>query len=356
MARGSVLRMGEGVVGIDVERVSAWLEASVPGTKGPFDFTLIAGGRSNLTFRVTDAHGRSIALRRPPVSHVLPTAHDMVREYTVISALGPAGIPVPDALALCEDDSVNERPFYVMSFVDGHILRSAEAAEKELPIEVRARVGPNLATTLAQLHAVDPDEVGLGGLARHEGYIDRQIRRWQGQFEQMRVEGVDHGDLVESVGATLAERIPVQQRVSIVHGDYRLDNTVLDDEGRVAAILDWEICTLGDPLADIGILCTYWTDPGDRVAALVGQDGTSAPGFSTRRDVLEAYTEASGLDTSQISYYMAFGYWKLACILQGVYARYVAGATAGDTGSVEDFPRHVTALATLARNLLGEAV
>jgi aminoglycoside phosphotransferase (APT) family kinase protein len=125
MARGSVLRMGEGVVGIDVERVSAWLEASVPGTKGPFDFTLIAGGRSNLTFRVTDAHGRSIALRRPPVSHVLPTAHDMVREYTVISALGPAGIPVPDALALCEDDSVNERPFYVMSFVDGHILRSA---------------------------------------------------------------------------------------------------------------------------------------------------------------------------------------------------------------------------------------
>jgi aminoglycoside phosphotransferase (APT) family kinase protein len=347
--------MGGEVVGIDVARVSPWLEANVPGVTGPFEFTLIAGGRSNLTFRVTDASGRSLALRRPPVSHVLPTAHDMVREFTIISALGPAGIPVPDALALCEDETVNGRPFYVMSFVDGHILRNAADAEKELPLDARARVGPNLAMTLAQLHAIDPSEVGLGDLARHSGYIERQIRRWQGQFEQMRVDGDGDGELVEAVGRTLAERIPVQQRVSVVHGDYRLDNTVLDDEGRVAAILDWEICTLGDPMADIGILCVYWSDPGDRFQTLVGQDGTLAPGFSTRREVLDAYTQASGLDTSQVSYYMAFGYWKLACILQGVYARYIAGATAGDTGSVEEFPKHVTALAATAHRLLGEA-
>ena len=186
----------------------------------------------------------------------------MVREYTIISALGPAGIPMPETFALCTDDAVNERPFYVMSFVEGHILRTADAAERELTAEARASAGASLATTLAQLHAVYPDDVGLGGLARHDGYIERQIRRWQGQFEQMRVEGIDHGELVEEVGATLADRIPDQQRVSIVHGDYRLDNTVLDDYGRVKAILDWEICTLGDPLADIGLLCVYWSEAG----------------------------------------------------------------------------------------------
>jgi aminoglycoside phosphotransferase (APT) family kinase protein len=345
--------MGQDVVGIDVPRVSKWLEANVPGATGPFEFTLIAGGRSNLTFRVTDASGHDWALRRPPTSHVLPTAHDMVREHTVISALEPVGIPVPKPLALCTDEAVNERPFYVMSFVDGHILRDATSAAAELPESARARVGSNLATTLARLHAVDPDAVGLGSLARHEGYIERQVRRWRGQYEQMKVEGVEQGDIVEEVGRALEASIPDQQRVSVVHGDYRLDNTVLDDDGEVKAILDWEICTLGDPLADIGLLCCYWADAGDNQVALVGQAPTTAPGFDTRDQVLKAYTAASGLDTTRVPYYMAFGYWKLACILQGVYARYVAGATAGDTGSVETFPTHVVALATSARDLLG---
>jgi len=334
-------------------RVSAWLDSNIPGSEGPFEFTLIAGGRSNLTFRVTDAAGHSWALRRPPVSHVLPTAHDMVREHTVLTALLPAGIPVPATVALCTDDAVNERPFYVMEFVDGHILRDATSAERELALFARSSVGTNLACTLAKLHAVDVDDVGLGQLGRHDGYIERQVKRWRGQYEQMKTGGVEAGDLVEEVGAALAESIPTQQRVSVVHGDYRLDNTVLDDDGAVRAILDWEICTLGDPLADIGLLCVYWADPGDNQVALVGQAPTVAPGFETRDQVLAAYTKASGLDTSNVPYFMAFGYWKLACILQGVYARYVAGATAGDTGSVETFPGHVIALATAARDMLG---
>jgi aminoglycoside phosphotransferase (APT) family kinase protein len=344
--------MGGTVTGIDVARVSAWLEAHVPGATGPFEFELIAGGRSNLTFSVTDAKGRRWALRRPPTSHVLPTAHDMVREYTVIAAMHPAGIPVPEPIALCTDESVNERPFYVMDFVDGHILRDAAMAERELDADARGAVGSNLARTLASLHAVDPDEVGLGSLARHDGYVERQLRRWRGQYEQMKAGGIEPGDVVAEVGDALAAMIPAQQRVSVVHGDYRLDNTVLDDEGRVRAILDWEICTLGDPLADIGLLCVYWADPGDGQVALVGTAPTQAPGFETRDEVLRAYTAASGLDTTRVPYYMAFGYWKLACILQGVYARYVAGATAGDTGSVEGFPAHVVALATAARDLL----
>jgi len=340
-------------VGIDVPRVSAWLASNVPGAAGPFGFELIAGGRSNLTFRVTDASGNVWALRRPPVSHVLPTAHDMVREHTIITALHPAGIPVPETVGLCTDESVNERPFYVMEFVGGHILRDAASAEAELGSDARGVAGTNLARTLAKLHAVVPDDVGLGGLARHDGYVERQVRRWRGQYEQMKEGGLAPGDVVAEVGAMLAESVPDQQRVSVVHGDYRLDNTVLDDAGGVRAILDWEICTLGDPMADIGVLCCYWADPGDRSVALIGQAPTLASGFERRDDVLGAYTEASGLDTSRIAFYMAFGYWKLACILQGVYARYVAGATAGDTGSVEAFPDHVVLLATTARDLLG---
>jgi len=344
--------MGEDVTGIDARRVSAWLAANVLGATPPFHFELIAGGRSNLTFRVSDATGQDWALRRPPVHHVLPTAHDMVREHTVLAAVGPAGIPVPAVVALCTDEAVNERPFYVMEFVEGLILRDAAMAVDDLDLGARGRVGTNLATTLARLHALDPDDVGLGGLARHHGYIERQLHRWQGQYEQMRVAGIDQGAIVGEVGEALALRIPAQQRVSIVHGDYRLDNTVLDAGGDVRAILDWEICTLGDPLADIGLLCDYWADPGDERVALMGAAPTMAPGFESRDQVLKVYEQASGLDCAALPYYRAFGYWKLACILQGVYARYAAGATAGDAGPVDSFPAHVVALAESARDLL----
>jgi aminoglycoside phosphotransferase (APT) family kinase protein len=344
--------MSEAPIGIDVDAVTSWLATNIDGLQAPFSFDLVAGGRSNLTYRVTDATGRSVALRRPPVSHVLPTAHDMVREHTILSALGTTEVPVPRTLGLCTDESVNERPFYVMEFVDGHILRDTPTAEAAFSESARPAIGPNLAGTLAALHRVDVDAVGLGDLARKDGYIARQLKRWRGQYEQMRVEGVDHGGLVEAVGDDLAESIPAQQRASIVHGDYRLDNTVLDDDGTVAAILDWEICTLGDPMADVGLLLVYWAEPGDASAALLGSAPTMAPGFSSRQEVLDAYAAASGLDVSHVGFYQAFGYWKLACILQGVYARYVAGAGAGDTGSVDAFPKHVALLAKTAREYL----
>ena len=339
-------------IGINVENVSAWLTETVPGLVGPYTFDLVAGGRSNLTYRVTDASGRSVALRRPPTSHVLPTAHDMVREHTILSALGPAGIAVPTTFGLCTDEAVNERPFYVMEFVEGHILRDTAIAEAAFSVEQRQQIGPNLAATLAALHAVDVDAVGLGDLARKEGYIERQLKRWRGQYEQMSVEGVDHGGHVEAVGDQLAGSIPVQQRATVVHGDYRLDNTVLDSDAHVAAILDWEICTLGDPLADLGLLLVYWAEPTDGAVALLGAAPTVAEGFSTRAELLDAYAAASGLDVSKVAYYQAFGYWKLACILQGVFARYMAGATAGDAGSVDSFPEHVALLARTAASTL----
>jgi aminoglycoside phosphotransferase (APT) family kinase protein len=339
-------------IGINVANVSDWLAENVAGLAGPFSFELVAGGRSNLTYRVTDAAGRSVALRRPPTSHVLPTAHDMVREHTILSALGRTDVPVPTTLGLCTDESVNDRPFYVMEFVEGHILRDASEAEAAFDPAMRSTIGPNLAATLASLHEVDVDAIGLGDLARKEGYIARQLKRWRGQYEQMAVEGVDHGGLVERVGDALAAQIPEQQRSTIVHGDYRLDNTVLDDEGQVQAILDWEICTLGDPLADLGLLLVYWAEPSDASVALLGAAPTTAAGFSTRAEVLDAYAAASSLDVSNIAYYQAFGYWKLACILQGVFARYAAGAGAGDTGSVDAFPKHVALLAETAEATL----
>ena len=255
--------MSQAPEGIREAGVTEWMVGHLAEIRTPLTFTLIAGGRSNLTFRVDDAEGRTWALRRPPLHHVLPTAHDMSREHRLIHSLGPVGIPVPGTVALCTEESVNERPFYVMKFVEGHILRRAPEAEAAFDVPTRRAVGGHMADTLAALHAVDPDAVGLGDLGRHEGYIERQLKRWRWQYEQMQVEGVDHSGLVERVSDELARRIPKQQRTSVVHGDYRMDNAVLADDGTVKAILDWEICTLGDPLADIGLLMDYWADPTD---------------------------------------------------------------------------------------------
>jgi aminoglycoside phosphotransferase (APT) family kinase protein len=339
------------VVGIDEANVSAWMSENVNAV-APMTFELIAGGRSNLTYRVVDANGTAFALRRPPTSHVLPTAHDMVREHTVISALYPLGVPVAQPLALCIDEEVNERPFYVMEFVEGAILRDRAQAEATFDETIRGVIGDHMARTLSQLHDVDVESSGLGDLARHDGYIERQLRRWRTQYEQMYVEGVDHGGLIEAVGDELSAKIPVQQRVSVVHGDYRLDNTVLDERGRVRAILDWEICTLGDPIADLGLLMVYWAEPSDPTASLLGVAPTTAKGFASRDQVLSAYASHSSLDLSHVAYYQAFGYWKLACIMQGVFARYSAGAAGGDQGSVAEYPQHILMLAQSAKMTL----
>jgi aminoglycoside phosphotransferase (APT) family kinase protein len=339
------------VRGIDEPNVSAWFAQHVPDTELPLEFHLIAGGRSNLTYRVEDSAGHRWALRRPPVSHVLPTAHDMAREHRIISALGPAGVPVAKAIGLCTDVEVNQAPFYVMEFVDGHILRTAEQVVAAFDEDQRPEIGKNLATTLAELHKIDPDAVGLGDLARREGYIERQIRRWSEQFRNGIVNGDDYDGLVERVGSELAAHIPEQKGVGIVHGDYRLDNTVFDDEGHVRAILDWELCTLGDPMADVGLIMVYWNDRSDDDGPVVGS-ATMAPGMARRADLLECYAEASGRDVSALPFYTAFGYWKLACIMQGVYARYLGGAGGGDSGAFDGYPQSVRRLATSAAETL----
>ena len=340
------------VEGVNQPSVEKWFAANVEGAEPPLEFELIAGGRSNLTYRVTDAAGRRYALRRPPLSHVLPTAHDMTREFRVISALGPTPVPVPRTIGLCVDPDVNGPPFYVMEFVDGHIVRDVETATTALDEAGRRNAGRSLAQTMAALHSVDVDAVGLGDFAKRDGYIERQLRRWYEQFCNSPVAGVDTSSIVGEVHERLAAAVPPQMGTAIVHGDYRLDNTVLADDGSVRAVLDWEICTLGDPLADVGLLMVYWTEAGDDAVALVGVTPTTVPGFPTRAEIRAWYQQSSGRDVSNLDYYIAFGYWKLACILQGVYARYVGGATAGDRSSVDGFARSVVTLAEAARATL----
>jgi aminoglycoside phosphotransferase (APT) family kinase protein len=350
--------------GIDAAGLTGWFRANLPAIEPPLQFSLIAGGRSNLTFLVEDAAAARVVLRRPPVAHVLPTAHDMAREHRLLTALWPTDVPVPRPLGLCTDPAVNGAPFYVMEFVDGHIVRNAAAAESAFPVGRRAAIGDHLADTLAQLHRVDIDAVGLGDLARRDGYIERQVRRWTEQYRnstldpsvaESRSEDVLAADeLVARVGKELAERIPPQRETAIVHGDYRLDNVVLGKVGQVMAILDWELCTLGDPLADLGLLLVYWAEPGES-GTVLGQDATTAEGFATRQDIIDRYAETSGRDVSQIGYFTAFGFWKLACILQGVYVRYVKGAGPGDAGSVSGLSPQIRQLAERAAESL-EAV
>jgi aminoglycoside phosphotransferase (APT) family kinase protein len=311
------------VQGIHHDRVSAWLSEHVEGAVAPFEFQLIVGGRSNLTFLVGDAGGRRYVLRRPPTGHVLATAHDMAREHRIISAVGRTDVPVPRTLGLCTDESVNDAPFYVMEYVPGAVLDSPEKAEL-LPLELRRPASEHLIDVLADLHAADVDQIGLGDLARRDGYVERQIRRWSTQWANSRTRELPE---IDEVAQHLATHVPEQQGVSIAHGDYRFGNCLTDVEhGRIAAVLDWELCTLGDPLADLGYLGVYWVRADGEGRH---NDPTSAPGFPSYAEVVERYAARTGRDVSGIDYYVAFSSWRLAVISEGVYARYLHGAMGG---------------------------
>ena len=338
--------------GLDIDSLTRWVVENVQGLEPPLNLSLIAGGRSNLTFEIKDSLANKAILRRPPISHVLPTAHDMAREFKIISALHPTDVPVPVPLALCSDPSVAELPFYVMSFVEGEILKNSEEVEKTRTPASRAAISKSLVSVLAKLHAVDSDSVGLGDLGRRNGYIERQLKRWHGQYTKSSQEIESYVPLIDEVHAKLSSRIPDQLGTAIVHGDYRLDNTMVAADDSIAAVLDWEICTLGDPLADLGLLMVYWAQPQDKEAPL--GTVTTLDGFYTREQIAIEYHRQSQIDVSNIGYYLAFGYWKLACILQGVNSRYRQGATAGDTSDVDKFDSQIDWLAESAHASLND--
>ncbi|MFJ3897040.1 phosphotransferase family protein [Streptomyces sp. NPDC090083] len=309
--------------GLDLDRLRGLLDRERPGlVSGPLSGRLIEGGRSNLTYAVTDGTARWV-VRRPPLGHVLATAHDMKREHRVISALHPTNVPVPGPVLLCEDDEVLGAPFYVMEFVEGTPYRTAEELVPLGPERTRGAV-LELVDTLVELHAVDPAEVGLADFGRPEGFLDRQLRRWGKQLDASR-----NRDLagVEELHAALGRRLPDSPAPAVVHGDYRLDNVLIGHDDKIQAILDWEMSTLGDPLTDLGLLVMYSLPlelPDSPISTTA-----SAPGHPTPAELIERYATRSGRDVSAVSWYTAFAWFKLAVILEGIHYRYTLGQTVG---------------------------
>ena len=315
--------------GIDRERVTRFVLERVPGASPPVEFALISGGRSNLTYRVR-AGARDFALRRPPLGHVIATAHDMRREYRVLAALADTDVPVARPLALCEDPSVNEVPFYVMEFRDGVVLQDHVPEGFLRGPEDGRRISQALVDTLAALHAVDPRAVGLADFGRPGGYLARQVERWSKQWQANRTAPLPE---IEELLARLARALPTSPHATIVHGDYRLGNMALDrrDPARVVAVFDWEMATLGDPLADLGYTLIYWTEAGEQGAAggVEATAVTAQPGFFTRGELTEAYAKASGRDVDAIDFYQVLALTKLAVISEGIYKRFQLGKTVG---------------------------
>jgi len=310
--------------GVDLERLAPWFAANVDGaTGGPLTASLISGGRSNLTYTIAEA-GREWVLRRPPLGHVLPTAHDMAREYTVLTALAATDVPVPRTVAFCDDATVNDAPFYVMEKVDGQILRTP-ADIAALSADDARRCSEQLVDVLVRIHAVDYAAVGLADFGRPDGYLERQVRRWGEQWERSKTRELAS---VDELARRLRAALPASPPPTIVHGDYRLDNTMLaaDDPGEIVAVLDWEMATLGDPLTDLGLFLVYWV----RDEGALGATLDAERGFLTRDDIVERYAKHSGADVSNLDFYEVLAAYKLAIILEGIHARFLMGKTLGD--------------------------
>jgi len=313
-----------GTPGYDQDSVDAWIRGNVDGLEPPFTWEKLEGGHSNLTYALTDQRGARAVIRRPPLGVLLPKAHDMFREFSVISAVGPAGVPVAEAFGYCEDPAITGAHFYVMSLVSGRAMYSHEDVDEWLPMEARTNVARSFIETLAALHSVDPDEVGLGQLGKKEGYINRQLSTWYKSWNAS-IEGAKYDDKrVHELQALLLSRVPEQGPARVVHGDYGMHNSLLDHDGKVTAVLDWEIATLGDPLADLAYFMNSWADPDDEMWD-VSEAPTKAGGFSRRSELPGLYAEQTGRDLSDLDFYLAFNSLKTACILHGVYSRYMEG-------------------------------
>jgi aminoglycoside phosphotransferase (APT) family kinase protein len=317
------------------------------------DVALISGGKSNLTYRIASDAGEVI-LRRPPLGHILPTAHDMVREHRVISALEGTAVPVPRTLHLGDGVSPIAAPFFVMQRVVGHICRNELPPGYAKTPEDRRTIGEALIDVLARLHTIDPASVGLAEFGRPAGFMARQLRRWSQQWEASKT-----GELpaLDRLRDDLVRTLPEERVHSIVHGDYRLDNTVLHPTrpGQIVAVLDWEMSTLGDPFTDLGALLAFWSeeaDPQVLTAARIVAPVTAAPGFPSRAEVIERYSRQTGFDVSDADWYQAFAFFKLAVVCQGIATRAAGGAMVGS--GFDQAQRLVAPLIDAGRHMLAK--
>jgi aminoglycoside phosphotransferase (APT) family kinase protein len=323
--------------GYDVTAVEAWIADNVTGLTPPFTWTRLQGGHSNLTYRIDDAEGHAAVIRRPPQGELLPKAHDMSREWALISALGGTPVPVAPALGFCESPDITGAWFYVMGLVDGHALYNSESTEAWVAEDNRRTLAWSFVDVLADLHELDPDEIGLGELGKKEDYIGRQLRTWFRSWTSS-VDDAEYDDpRAHELQEFLSRNIPDQGSARVVHGDYGVHNCLIGPDAQIAAVVDWEISTLGDPLADLAYALNHWAEPGeDREGA-----ATALPGFPSRADLVARYAEKSGRDLSLLDYYIGFNWWKTACIVHGVYARYCAGKKSTEGADLDNLRRRI---------------
>ena len=313
--------MTESIEGYEITAVEAWIQEHIDSLEPPFEWIRQEGGHSNLTYKLIDRHGAEAVIRRPPQGKLLPKAHDMSREWALISALGPTPVPVPAALGFCESPDVTGAWFYVMGFVNGRALHNNEDTEDWVPQERRMTLANSLVDVLADLHALDPADIGLADLGKHDSYVGRQLKTWYRSWSAS-IEGAEYDDpRAHDLQKFFLENLPDQGPIKVVHGDYGLHNCLTGSDSTVAAVVDWEISTLGDPLADLAYTLNFFADPTDEIP-IAPEQATAVQGFPTRMELAARYAERTGRDLSRIDYYLGFNRWKIACIAHGVYARY----------------------------------
>lgn len=321
-------RAGE-VRGLDLTALRRWLDVAAPDElPGPLSARLITGGKSNLTYAVSDGQ-TEVIVRRPPLGHVLATAHDMGREHRVMAALADTAVPVPRMIASCSDETVIGAPFYVMEAMSGIAFQRADELERLGAARTQV-IAERLVDTLADLHAVDYAAVGLADFGRPDGYLGRQVARWRKQLDASRSRPIDG---IDELADRLAATIPPSGEGTIVHGDYRLDNVLVDtaDGDRITTVLDWEMSTLGDPLTDLAVMLAYQNLALDSShAAAHVTDAPRAAGYLTPDEVVERYANRSGRDVSDLGFHLGLAYFKLAVILEGIYLRHAQGQTLGE--------------------------
>ncbi|GAB7004789.1 phosphotransferase family protein [Nocardioides sp. AN3] len=325
----------------EVLRASDWMLEHGIKFDEPGKVALIAGGRSNLTYRIEDANGRTYVLRRPPAGSAHPGAHNVEREFSILSSLQGSDVPVPELFGLCVDPEVIGAPFFVMEHVDGVVLATDDDGAA-YPVTSRAAAAASLVDALAAIHELDVDAIGLGQLGKREDYLPRQLARWHRQFHSVSDRSLP---IIDEVWTRLSATAPPQRYTGLVHGDFRFGNLLVGQDGRARAVLDWELCALGDTLADLGWMTALWRDPGEPE---VSPSPTGHRGYPTRDAVVAHYSARTGRDVSDIGWYQAFALWRLACIGEGIYVRYRDGAMGDADFDVAAQREHVVELAEAA--------
>ncbi|WP_067857034.1 phosphotransferase family protein [Nocardia shimofusensis] len=342
MKTGSDDRSPVGPAGIDERALTRWFTENIPDVLPPLRFDLVTGGRSNLTYRVRDAAGSRWVLRRPPTGHLLASAHDVVREWRILDILADSAVPVPPVVGCCTDHTVTGADFYVMTHVDGHVLDSAETVAM-VARPNRAPASERIVDTLVAIHAVDTTGGALAALRRPGSYLERQLKRWN---RQLTAGGITTGPVWE-VHELLSRRVPAERWTGLVHGDFRPGNLLIDADGQVRAVLDWELWTVGDVMADVGWLAAAWTS-----AEAFGWAPDPADGFLDADTVLTRYADHTGRDLDDLVYHHAFALWKLAAIAEGIAARFRAGAMGDQEADIDDLAQRPSQLADMAREIL----